>query len=231
MQLSDIRTAVRQRADMVNTQFVTNTELNGYINASFGELYDLLVSRFEDYFMKLDPTTHEPPQFTLSGSQSSYVLPSDFYKLRGLDSNGGGASEWLTVNNFNFINRNRRSVNRLNYGMRGLNYRIMNDVLKIFPADQAAGTYRIWYIPRVPTLTLDADSTSGYTMDFDEYIVVDSAIKCLVKEESDVSVLMAEKEILRQRILAMSANRDASAPEKVSQVRGRFVDFYDRYPG
>lgn len=230
MQLVDIRTAVRQRADMVNTQFVTDAELNGYINASFGELYDLLVSRFEDYFMKLDPVTFLPPTFTLANGIGAFALPSDFYKLRGLDYSNSG-NDWCTLNNTNFINRNRRNVDRLNYSIRGLNYRVMNNVIKFFPPDQSNGTYRLWYVPRVPTLVADADSTSGYTMDYDEYIVVDSAIKCLVKEESDPSVLMAGKEQLKQRIIAMSANRDASAPEKISNVRGRFTDFNDRFSG
>jgi hypothetical protein len=222
MTLSELRTQVRQRANMENSQFVTDAELLLYINASYGELYDILVSRFEDYYLKSDPVTGLPPTFTLSGGTYTYALPSDLYKLRGLDVQVSGATDWATIPRFNFDERNSisRTVNRLQMGLKSLSYRVIGSKLYVLPEDQAAGTYRLWYIPRLTKLAVDADDVAGTVMDFEEYIIVDAAMKCLLKEESDVTVLMAVKEQLRQRILAMSANRDAGSPERVADVRG-----------
>ena len=52
--LSTLRTLSRQRADMENSQFITDTEMLRYINRGYAELYDLLVTaaNSEDYFLK-----------------------------------------------------------------------------------------------------------------------------------------------------------------------------------
>jgi len=206
---------------MENTQFVTDAELLGYINAAYLELYDLLVSRFEDYFMSLDPTTHKPPTFTLAGGVNTYVLPSDLYKLRGIDVQINAPNDWNKVYRYNLDERNSRSktINRLQYGMRVNYYRVIGNVINFLPEDQSDGTYRLWYVPRLVRLVNDSDDTAGNTLDYEEYIVVDAAIKCLLKEESEVSQLLAIKEGIRQRVIAMSANRDSGAQERVADVR------------
>ena len=69
MSLPQLRTASRQRADMVYSQFVSEAELNSYINASYFELYDLLVQKYgNDYYM----TQYS---FQLVGNQERYDLP------------------------------------------------------------------------------------------------------------------------------------------------------------
>ncbi len=79
MTLAQLRTASRQRADMVNSTFISDPELNSYINASYYELYDLLVQKYgNDYFMK-------EYSFQLQGNISQYPLPADFFKLLGVD--------------------------------------------------------------------------------------------------------------------------------------------------
>jgi len=55
-----IRTAAKQRADLVASQFVTDPEWNSNINASLQELFDMLVQKFgNDYYVALD-TTKKP---------------------------------------------------------------------------------------------------------------------------------------------------------------------------
>ena len=50
--LNTLRDEARQRADQVNSEFVTDSELNGYLNNSWSELYDILVSKYQDdYFL------------------------------------------------------------------------------------------------------------------------------------------------------------------------------------
>ena len=51
MTLGQVRLFAQQRADRVNSQFVTTTEWNSYINQSYFELYDLLVTVYEDYYL------------------------------------------------------------------------------------------------------------------------------------------------------------------------------------
>lgn len=60
------------------------------------------------------------------------------------------------------------------------------------------------------------DGVSGW----EEYIVLDAAIKAAGKEETDVSALMAEKQAMKQRLIDMAQNRDAANPSTVADVQG-----------
>jgi hypothetical protein len=214
--LAELRTAVKQRADMVNSSFISDSEMNSYINNSGAELYDLIVSRFEDYY--IDSFT-----FTITSPDDGYTLPSQFYKLRGLDFQISG--DWVTIHKFTFEERNRgnRQINRAMLGLTNIKYRIVGQRIKIIPADQAPGTYQCWFIPAWTNMIVDSDTASNLE-DWHEYIIVDAAIKCLQKEESDVSILMAQKANLTARIDSMAANRDAGSPEVVSDVRNYIYD-------
>lgn len=208
--LADLTLAARQKADMVNSTFIEDTEWKDYINNSYAELYDLLVSRFEDYYSKT-------LSFTISSSGTQQALPSDFYKFRGLDFQLSG-NDYITVRKFNFEERNK--INRvLTRGLRGTSdrqYRVMGQNILIYPVDKAPGDYRMWYIPRFSPLTTSS-SILGDVMDFQEYITTDAAIKALVKEESDPSALMAHKMELKSRIEAMASNRDTQ-PDRISDI-------------
>lgn len=60
--LAELITRIRQRADMVDTQFVTDEELTSYCNESLGELYDLIVgSAAQEYFMRSCNIYEQPP--------------------------------------------------------------------------------------------------------------------------------------------------------------------------
>lgn len=220
MTLLEARTLVRQRCDQVNSRFITDAELNSFIQSSYVELYDLLVSRFEDYYIK-DPV----PEYTLT-TTSEIALPADFYKMTGLDFKISD-SDWATVQRFMFNERNSRSrsIDRLVWGFRNLSYRIVGEKILIMPTGQAAGTYRLWYITRPVRPTADGDVLTGI-LDFEEYVIADACRKVMIKEESDPTPFIMEKQALEQRVLAMSANRDAGRPERVSDV-SRDGDFFE----
>ena len=78
--LGTIKTIARQRADMVNSGFISDSELTAYVNLSYLELYDLLVTKYgNEYFVQL------PHHITTDGINENFALPPDFYKLLGVD--------------------------------------------------------------------------------------------------------------------------------------------------
>lgn len=224
MTLAELRTAVRQRADMLNQSgdytnaFVTDSELNSYINQSYFELYDLMVSSYgENYFVAA------PFYITTDGSNQFFSLPSDFYKALGVDiqvSSPVSNNAWWTLKEFTFAERNKYAVpnTQLYFGITNLRYRIQGDQLWLNPLPQINQTIRLFYIPRMTTLVNDTDEVQGVS-GWTEYIIIDAAIKCLQKEESDVSVLMAQKQAMLQRIEAMAQNRDAGMPSTVADAQ------------
>ena len=273
--LTELRTLTRQRADMQNSQFVDDTELTRYLNNSWGELYNLIIDNFnEDYYT----TTNT---FTLTSGTDSYSLPSDFYKLRGVDL-VVTTTESVPLRRYNWAERTRNSVT---VRARDYRYRVQKGSIVFTPVPSTNDSIKIFYIPsprKLESVTpsgVTRGSTTTYTVsshsfvaddvvnvsgflasdynsqqtvqsvtsttivtdldssalsaptsigtvesvfDFyagwDEYIIVDSALKMLVKEEQDVTGLMVQKNMLKERIITESQNRDAGEPQTVTDV-------------
>jgi len=211
--LSTLRTEVRQRADMTDSDFVTDSELNNYINKAWAELYDILVTTYEDYF------TEGPNSFTLAAGESTYDLPDDFYKLRGVDFKTGGQNEFSTLYPFTFKERNEQTsgLRRWPFGLADIRYRLVKNTLRFIPEDSAQGDYQLWYIPAANTLSDDADEMDGVN-GWEDYVVVSATIRCLEKEETDTVNLRNELRMLKTRIEDSAANRDAGQPERIEDV-------------
>lgn len=222
MTLGQLRLLSQQKADRVNSNFVTVDEWNTYINQSYFELYDLLVQKYgNEYFVA------PPYQFSTTGAQF-YDLPENFYKLLGVDlCMNGSQPSWITLKKFQFISRNRYVYPQITtnlLGIAGLRYRLMGNQLELIPSPAGGQTLQLWYVPKLDKLLRDIDQCDGVS-GWTEYIAVDAAIKALQKEESDVSILAAQKLMLIQRIEAAAENRDAGEPEVISDTR-RYTDLY-----
>lgn len=234
MCLVQLRLAAQQRADRVNSQFVTTPEWNSYINQSLFELYDLLVDQYgEDYFIA------PPVTFNTNGTTQLYPLPDGntfftaadgspvkapaFYKLTGVDLGvNTGPNGYVTLSKFNFIDRNRYfypNTASTQYGVFNMSYRLVGDKMEFIPVPSNNQPIRLWYIPRMTQLLKDTDITTQGVSGWLEYVIVDAAIKALQKEESDVTILAAQKDMLKRRIEAASMNRDAGQPDTISATR------------
>ena len=212
--LAAIRLQVRQRCDMVNSQFVSDVEMSSYISCAYKELYDILVSRFEDYYTKYPAT----PFTIVTGN--TYTLPDDFYKLRAIDAKIDGSDYWYGLKPFNFScdrNVRNRLVWRPVVGRAFIMYQILGNTLYIIPEERAQLDYQIWYIPRAPELVNDSDTIDAVN-GWEEYVVLDACIKALTKEESDTTVFIAQKQDMIKRIEAMASNRDSGMTQKVGDA-------------
>lgn len=221
--LSDIRTRARQRADMENSTFVSDTEANIYINDAYKELYGLLVEKFQDYFVA------DPVEFTIASGSDTYTVDAAFYKLVGVDSQIS-SNHWYALKPWMWTERNRKSLaDRMRGNYSVVRYRLVNRKLRFSPTTKASGTYRYWYIPTLTALSGDSDEidTTIEQTGWYDYITIDAAIKMLAKEESDTRVLMKQKADLVERIESEAQNRDLSHPDRVQDVRN--LDFDDPY--
>jgi len=210
--LAELKTQARQRSDMENSEFVSDAELTSYVNASLAELHDLLIASYNDDYMMEE-------NIFVSTESLTYDLPADFYKLRGVDVRRGPTGQWATVKRYNFNRRNEQQ-NAYAWNLLGLpyiEYRLVGSQIRFNRTPDAQLQFRIWYHPKATKLVDNADNYDDVN-GFAEYVVVDAAIKMMQKEESDVSVLMAQKEALRQRIMAMAANRDANESASVTDI-------------
>lgn len=211
--LAEMRNQARQRADMVNSQFCSDSEINEYVNQSIAELYDILVSKFEHYYIASS-------NITVVANTDTYNLPAAMYKVLGLDLDSTTSFvNPVTLKPFMFSERNRYSyVNSVLHGnLANLRYILQGTQVRVIPPPSMSGVIRVWYIPHQTKLVLDADTFDGIN-GWEEYVVIDVAMKMKIKEETPIDGLMAQKQIITGRIEAMAANRDATEPSRISDV-------------
>lgn len=208
--LAELRTAVRQRADIEESLHIADSELTSYINSSIAELYDLLVSCYgDDYYAS-------SYDFNTVTGQTSYALPATFYKARGVDINIGG--RWCSVDRFNWNERNLNTDFGWDWlGTPNVRYRIMGNNLVFSSPATGAFSVKLWFVPLAAKLSADGDTFDDINQ-YAEYVITDGAIKCMQKEESDVSVLAAQKGALIARIQAMASNRDSEKPDSITDI-------------
>lgn len=211
--LSYVKTAAQRRADMLNSAFIETQELTDMVNSSYAELYDLLTTLYgNDYY-----ATTSILNFV--NGQQSYTLPSDFYKLLGVDLKID-ATRKAALKPFMFPERNRYQNSLLPsiYGFLQFRYRLNGNNIIFTPVPDSAREVTLWYIPVVSTLVNEGDTFDGVN-GYEEYIIIDVARKLRIKEESDVSELMADKAAMITRINDSAQNRDAGMPERVMDVQ------------
>jgi len=217
--LSDLRTRVRERADMVDSDFVTDSELTTYIQLSYRKLYNLVVTTFSDWYVE------DPVEFTIS-SGNTYTLPSTFYKLVAVDFLLNG--RWIEVRRYTMTERNRQTSGAFRTFHPSIMYRLMNNKLRFIPTDNALGTYRYWAVNKPSIPVDDADTIEGEN-GWDEFVVLDAAIKCLNKEESDVSVLLLEQNQIKEDILINANSYDEGGSERVQDIHADTYDSGDMF--
>ncbi len=225
MSLGEIRQRAKQRADMINSNFVTQSEWNYYINQSYTELYDLLITCYEDYYVapKLTFSTDGSQSYALPNGQNYSGAPA-FYKMFGMDIGlNGNSNAYSTLKKFDFIQRNRYVFPQITstiLGVFNMQYRVVGGNIMFIPTPAAGQIVGVWYFPRLNTLLKDTDIMDGIS-GWTEYVIVDAAIKALNKEESPVDTLMNEKLMLKKRIEETATNRDAGQPDTISDTRTR----------
>lgn len=200
--LAALRTSCKQRCNLEHSNTITTAEWNTYINGSYAELYDLLVSSFEDYYLT------ELPLVLVNGA--TIPLPTAFYKLKGLDLQIDTVN-WTPMKRFNFQDRNSPRVTK--------SYRLMSGTIKVEPIATCGGNYKLWYIPSYTTLVSDASILDGIN-GWEEYIIIDVGIKAAIKQEQSTNELFTAKKLMIDRINEMANNRDAGNAEKVADTTG-----------
>jgi hypothetical protein len=84
--LSTLLLRSRQRADMVNSDFVDDTtEVTQWVNEAIASMYDKIIESREDYYVSSTSfSTASGTDAYLIGSGQAINI-SDFYKLKGVD--------------------------------------------------------------------------------------------------------------------------------------------------
>lgn len=239
MSLYELRLRSQQKADRVASDFVTNSEWNYNIRLACYELYDMLMTSYEDWFAQ------DYVSIQTNGTDFRYPLPNGvsnylggnfngtsgtpgraFYKLAGMDLNVNTSvitPSRVSLLRFDFIKRNQyvypNSTSTI-YGVYNMRYRIMGDYINIIPTPAGNQTLIMWYSGRLPQLLADTDLTTIGVSGWLAYVVTRAAKYALDKEEgSDTKKLDDEILFLKKRIEEAAQNRDAGIADTISETR------------
>ena len=209
-ELSKLRSRARTRADAVGNNFFSDSEIDRYINVGLGELHDILVQKFEDYYV----TSKE---FSLVSGQTTYTFDElgirNFYKCLGVDATDSG--ETIRVRRFSFAERDRYVATAITGrgGYTDYQYQIRGDGIEFIPEPNTTSTIKLWYVPAFSDLEDDDDEINNFIMsNWEEYAVVTAVYKMKEKEELSTTVIERELEAIRARMAEAAANRDAGEP-------------------
>lgn len=240
MSLFELRLRSQQTADRVNSGFVTTSEWNAFIRLAMYELYDLLMTTYEDYFAQ------DYVSILTNGTTANYPLPDGvtnylggsytgtsgapahaFYKLAGVDLNVNTSvvtPSRVSLLRFDFIKRNQyvypNSTSTI-YGVYNMRYRLMGNNINIIPTPAGSQTLLLWYSPRLPALLRDTDLTTLGVSGWLRYPIVRAAKYAIDKEQEGANTdkLDAELLFLKTRIEQAASNRDAGIADTISETR------------
>lgn len=198
-------------ADMRNSQFIDQsgqpgTELIRYANMAYKDLYQQIVTAYEDYLVTSS-------QFNLVPNQDTYPLPADFYKLNGVDLIYG-TNIVFTLEKYMFKQRNEyRNSYLYNTSFFGpiYKYNVVGGNIVFIPLPQSSNAITLWYTPNPVTITSFSDTLS-LPIGGDEYMSLYMAAAMMAKEESDNSQLNGKRKEVLDQLKNSLRNRDAGSP-------------------
>lgn len=204
--LSELMTRVRRRCDMENSNFVSDAELREYINGSLTALWDLL--------LKADPSRFQTYEvITGDGSTAEFPVPADYYGTVGIDFLQSGDITYA-LERITGRDRNRfllqSAGDSIAYDFRYNPNNPALPLLRLFPRPYNGNLYLHHYIVAAPKYatdgTDDAEVIHGIN-GWEEYVVIDAAIKCLSKEESPPAALERQLAAMTDRLIDAAENR------------------------
>lgn len=179
-------------ADMTGTEFPDENRLLDYANDGLAELHDLMANAGGSDYFRQDE------DYSVTSGTESYSLPGNFMRALQVFYTSGGR---------------RYRVERWNPAE--------IDGLRSSPL--SSGSVTLWYVPQYTRRTLPAEQVPPVIpVGWEDYAALHIAIRLLMREQSDPSLLMNERERLKQRIIAMLEPRDSGEPDSIGDVGGRW---------
>jgi hypothetical protein len=218
--LQDCIDQVRTRLNIENATHITDEEIAIYLNSSFAELFEFLVEANEMWHVvRLT--------FDIETGEDGYGLPENFWKPLRIDKQLDSSNDrWYELRRINYKDENVCNNPDYNYvggyaaTPRGYTTEVNNDnqaVLRIFPNNLQAGVYRVLYYPSWTDLDVDGYVKVGpIGQHWDEFAIIDTCIKCLMKDQMDYTGFMNQKAAIIARIRNAAAARDAGSIEPKS---------------
>lgn len=206
--LSELMTRAREHADQEDSTFVTDTTLKRWLNKSLDALYGKVLTLWEDYYL-----TRE--DISLAGE--SYELPADFFKLVNIKVRASSGkfvklTKCTAAEEDEYLAATGLSPEEVRYRVEG------ERTLRLFPGyGSSTVDGKLAYIPLRTQLVEDED-TVNLPQGWEEWAVLDTAIRMVTKAEQDTSGLSRLQLAEEKRIEREAPKRDQNSTARVQDV-------------
>ena len=212
LNLDELISTVRSKADLEKSDFITDGEITRYLNLGYSHLYNMIVDTNRDFFLTYK--AFKKPNYVVQ-------LPVDCYKLRALD--------YYIYDKFfvsaipvGFQERQKEQYdfdrpytfsNRFEDPIR---YNLRGRELKIYAGDEffTDMNFVLWYIPKPQKVGEGAVLPLGW----ERYIIHSACMD--VRNKQDTSTREFERLVMRDKedILSACQKRDYSGSETIQDV-------------
>ena len=206
---------------MTGSSFVTDTAtgLDALINEAHQKLHGMLVDAMGEEYVSSSAA------LTTVANQSDYAVPSNFYKLYGVGLPWVG-TEMRSLERYVRAERNHfRSREGAGVSSALPRYSLIGSNIRLYPVPTSVAVGELLFAPEATTLVNGTDAVN-YPNGWERFIVIDAAIQCLAKEESDVRTLSAERATIVREIELAKESRDLATPMRVVEV-DNLDNFYE----
>jgi hypothetical protein len=214
--LATLITRTRQRSNLEGEEdFITDAEVIDNINQSIADWYDIVVgSTWGGQYYRA------PWNITTIPNTSFYQLAPNTARVISIDCLLTG-NQTISAQRYQEENRNIFKQLPLVGWMwnQPCFYQLQNGGVNFAPLPQSAFSVTVNYVPTAPTLSAFGDTLDSIN-GWEEYIVLDAAIKCLIKDGQEDIIPLLEQRRQEQmvRIKAAAPQKDLNASEGVHET-------------
>jgi len=215
--LSEIKTKIKNDLDLIDEQFITASELLGYINEAIDDVESEIHTIYEDYFLT-------SANIALVSGTSDYALPSNIFanKIRGVVYSNGSRIYPIRKMQSSTQFEEMALINQYVSGTEEYQYKLVNSSaatgirMRLFPTPQETSStaVTVWYIRNANTLSADTDPCD--VPEFINYVYQFVKVRCYEKE---IHPNLAQATVERDRLknLMQETLRDM-IPDNDSQI-------------
>lgn len=225
--LETLMLKARQRANLEGADnFITDPELISELNTSIAEWWDLVRAttwngtQFRNRYNFQTTATTNPTPYVSPPPGSFYPLPGNFLHLISVDI---AISSNLVITAQAFQEENRNIFKYYPVGAwiwnQPIYYQLQAGNIVFIPGPIGVFNIQLNYCPTAPQLNRPSDTIDSINS-WEEFIVLDTAIKMLIKDgQTDIIPALTQRlEQQRARIKAMVPKRDMQTSEMIHET-------------
>jgi hypothetical protein len=181
-------------ADMTGSSFPVTARLIDAANAAMGELHDILVASYGDYY-------RSESTIALVAGTESYLMPTDYYKINQV---------WLELGG-------------KRYAVKKFDPRDLSNASMTPACTGSLKIWYTPHCPLF-TVVADkvSDKLKWLPNNWEEFVVCKMAATLLAREQSDPSFFENRAELLRKNMIKMAGERDNNEVDCISDESGRY---------